>query len=205
MQRCSVTLWLWTQRSVKIGKCPKPWARGWLLSFLPQPVHACACISQGNKKWGLDRCYLCCPRGAFPTLAEDTIALLLLKRRAGGTAPVPKRLCFGVQMERQRDADAGHWGSARRPRGGGGGGTSAVNPLVHSTAKEASKGLHSSRRFPRVRHGDLNQKCATSPCSCIASALSSLRATGVCMTPCLILIHAASVWHLRCHLQRSFN
>lgn len=50
MQRCSVTLWLWTQRSVKIGKCPKPWARGWLLSFLPQPVHACACISQGNKK-----------------------------------------------------------------------------------------------------------------------------------------------------------
>lgn len=37
-------------------------------------------------------------------------------------------------------------------------------PLVHTTAKEAIKGLHSSCCFPRARHGGLNQDCARSPC-----------------------------------------
>lgn len=109
MQGCSAAFCLWTHRSVEIIKCPNPWARGWLLSFLPQPVYPHVYTSEGSKSevWIAAVCATpepCIPSsgGGYFYNAEQEEQHLF-----------QNVVIFGV--ERQQDENKGHWDSTRKP------------------------------------------------------------------------------------------
>lgn len=165
--------------SVEIVKCPNLWARGWLLSFLPQPVHAHVYTNKGSKSevWIAVIC---------------AIPVLCIPSSGGGylynTEQEEQPLCHNVVtvgVERQQDEYKGCWDSAREPHKslGGMSPVRSFRVFCAHNSKGISQGATQNLLLPKCEMQEYK------PWLCRVSLLVSN----------ISLLISVSIWHLICY------